>query len=545
MEEVLYYNANIITMEEDAPHAQAVLVRDGKIAAVGGSEKLLANCSSSAQKIDMGGRTMLPGFIDSHSHITMTCLFPRFPSPPVGDIDSPQKLAEAVKTYLAEHPVKRGKWFVGMGYDNASFPNSIHPTCHDLDKASKTIPIVMIHTSGHVCVLNSAALRQLGITADTPAPEGGTIHKDAVTGEPTGLLEEKAMMKLLAKKAMKMAPSIGDILNMPVKAQELYASYGITTAQEGAAYSVMNYLYRWLGNRHKMKLDVAAYMMIDGSAKALKGVDSRVVKYRNHYRIAGAKLLLDGSPQAKTAWLSKPYYQVPKDKSQDYNGYPVYENHTQVKDYFVQCLQNHWQILVHCNGDAACQQFIDCYRAAINETGIHENLRPVMVHAQTVRDDQLDAMKELGISPTFFNDHVYYWGDYHLSSVLGPERGSRISPFKTAVEKGINVTIHQDTPVVPPNMLFSVHNAVNRITRDGQPIGTEFAPSTWEALKAITCNAAWQYHEENLKGTIKAGKLADFAVLNGDPLTVSPSEIKNITVLETIKEGQTIFKKEE
>ncbi len=540
MSSTLYYNGTVITVDPGVPDGTALLVRDGKIQAVGEYQALLALRDRGTKLVNLEGKTILPGFVDAHSHITMAKLFPHFSPPPVGEIDSIPKLVEAARQELDAHPPKKGKWFVGMGYDNAYFPDSRHPTRHDLDAISATVPIALIHVSAHVGVLNTLALKEAGITADS-AVEGGVIHKDPATGEPTGLLEERALTGLLGGKAA--MPSFSAILRSVREAQDLYAQNGITTAQDGAANPSTKTLYRALGLLGGMKIDVYAYMLIDGGRKGLEGVDSRDTAYHNHFRVAGAKLLLDGSPQAKTAWLTQPYYVTPPGQDPDYRGYPVYEDDGQVLDFLKDCLRHNWQVLCHCNGDAAGDQFVGMYRRAMEETGIRTPLRPVMIHAQTVREDQLDQMKEIGMYPSFFHDHTYYWGDYHLSSVLGPQRGERISPLTSALARGMSFTLHQDTPVVQPNMLFSIWSAVNRITAGGREIGPQFRVGVMDAIRAVTIHSAFQCHEEAAKGSLTPGKLADLVILDRSPLETPAGQLKDIRVMETVKEGRTIYRR--
>lgn len=540
MKRTIYYNGNVVTMDPAAPKASAVLCEDGRIAEVGSDEAILARKSGGTRLVNLRGFTLLPGFIDAHSHIFTACLYRDFSPPPIGDITSVDKLVEAMRAAMAEDPPKKGKWFVGRGYDNAAFPDGKHPTRYDLDRVSSTVPIALMHVSGHVTAVNSAALSELGVTRDTPDPEGGVIVRGA-DGEPTGVLEETASTQLLAG-SKGLLPSLGQILGALDRAQRMYASYGITTAQDGMVYSMMLPVFGIARLMGGLRLDICGYAAIDGSAKSLRGVDSRVPKYRGHFRLGGAKLILDGSPQAKTAWLTQPYFKAPEGRPADYRGFPTYPDDDKVCGFFKECLENNWQILVHCNGDAAADQFITQYRRAMRETGIRTDLRPVMVHAQTVREDQLDAMKELGISPTFFHDHTYYWGDYHLDSVLGEERGSRISPLRSAADRGMNYTLHNDTPVTPPNMLLAVHNAVNRVTFAGNPIGQQYALTPMEALKAVTINGAWQYFEEGSKGSITPGKLADLVVLDRDPLEAPREKIREIRVLMTVKEDKEIYR---
>ena len=193
-------------------------------------------------------------------------------------------------------------------------------------------------------------------------------------------------------------------------------------------------------------------------------------------------------------------------------------------------------------GEAAIGQFLDQYARAKLVTAAEEGMKPVLIHAQTITEEQLDRAEELGVDVSFFNDHTYYWGDYYLTSILGPELGRRISPLRTALErKGLNITIHQDSPVVPPDMLFSIYNAVNRITRSGQPIGPEYAVTPMEALRMVTVNGARQYGQEDDRGSITPGKIADFVMLDRNPLKVPGTEIKDIAVVRTVKRGKVIY----
>ncbi|MYL61108.1 amidohydrolase family protein, partial [Virgibacillus halodenitrificans] len=203
------------------------------------------------------------------------------------------------------------------------------------------------------------------------------------------------------------------------------------------------------------------------------------------------------------------------------------------------------QLLTHSNGDAASDQLLQNYEAALEESDNPNkaNLRPVMIHCQTVRNDQLDKMAELAMIPSIFIPHTYYWGDVHLKN-LGHERGSRISPAKSAFDRGLVVNFHQDPPVVQPDMLETIWCAVNRITRKGVHIGPEECVSVYDAIRAVTINAAYAYFEEDQKGSIKEGKLADFVVLDQNPFKVDPIKIKDLQVLETIKEGESIYSAE-
>lgn len=246
-------------------------------------------------------------------------------------------------------------------------------------------------------------------------------------------------------------------------------------------------------------------------------------------------MVLDGSPQGRSAWMTEPYL----GEDPGYCGYPWMED-GMVADYVKQAVAENKQILAHCNGDAASEQFLNAYEKAVNEKKSGKDLRPVMIHSQTVRNDQLERMAGLNMIASIFVGHVWYWGDIHVKN-LGDKRGNHISPVKDAMDRGVCVNFHQDTPVTKPDMLHSVWCAVNRVSRSGNTIGRDQAVSVYDALKAVTINSAYQYFEEDSKGSIMIGKRADLVILDQSPLEVEPMHIRNIRVLETIKDGETIF----
>jgi predicted amidohydrolase YtcJ len=259
--------------------------------------------------------------------------------------------------------------------------------------------------------------------------------------------------------------------------------------------------------------------------------------------VAGAKLSLDGSPQGKTAWLTEPYKVPPAGAAPDYIGYPAIPDEPAVLDLLDTAFANNWQILAHCNGDAAADQYIRAVRRASNAYG-NTDRRTVMIHAQTVREDQLDSMKVLGIIPSFFSMHTFYWGDWHRDETLGPDRAYRISPAMSALRRGMRFTQHHDAPVAKPDAIRILWCTVNRVSRSGEVIGSDQRVDPYIALKSITEWAAYQGYTENLKGTLAKGKMADLVILDKDPLKVAPMDIRDIQVLRTVKEGRTIHERQ-
>ena len=536
MDKIIYFNGNIICADKKNSVYQAVLIEDGIIKAVGDNEEILRH-GTEATEINLHGKTMMPGFIDPHGHIVAIAQSSMMPS--FGECTNREQMVEKLIAYLAKNKPAENEWLLGLGYDNSKFEDGAHPTKFDLDKVSTELPIFITHASGHIAATNSKALELFGyVGEDFIVPEGGVVKRVDGCNEANGVLEETAFLSE-EKKVCIGAPSFQTVLAALEKAQDLYASYGITTAQDASVDKGMAQLLGAAAQMGKLKIDVIGYAIQPVTAEVMQ-TSTLDAKYFNHYKMLGGKTWLDGSPQAKTAWLTKPYHIIPEGQPADYCGYGTQPDEY-VTAYITACIEKNIQVNAHCNGDASSDQFIRCYKAALEATGNKTDLRPVMVHCQTVREDQLDEMKAIGMLPTFFLDHIFYWGDYHYESVLGPDRAERISPAASALRRGMNFTLHQDPPVKMPIMTLALHNAVNRKTESGRVLGEDQKISIQDAIKAVTINGAYQYFEENTKGSIEIGKVADFVILDKCPLSVPSEELRDIKVLETIKDGKTIY----
>lgn len=540
------FHGQFLTMETRMPRVEAVLIKDGNIEETGTLEELQALCPDAVLR-DMGGAVILPGFIDGHSHLTAVAdsmaladLKPEAEDGRGTMEEIREKLKKKLEEMEEDGTASPDTWVIGTGYDNSLLPGGAHPDRRLLDQVSEKYPVAAVHVSGHICAVNTRGMEILGYTGEAfQVPEGGTADRN-------GLLKENAF--LAPEKQKKMMNGAGaDRISSIGRASEYYASFGITTAQDARA-SVKDYEdLRAAGASGRLKCDVALYFPEKEAEKILPRTEPGQNPYQDMVRTAGCKMFLDGSPQGKTAWLSEPYYQVPPGEDRDYCGSPILGD-DEVTGIMTRCIRNRWQINVHVNGDAAIEQMIRCFEKAAEAAGTGSpeknpgaGLRPVAIHCQTVRKDQLERMAQDGIRISFFHDHVYYWGDYHRDSVLGPERASHISPLSWADGYGIPFTLHQDSPVVPPNVLFAVHNAVNRRTSSGSLLGPEHRISVERALRAVTLDAAAQLFEEDTKGSIRKGKRADFVVLDRNPLTVPAEEIRKIRILETIKNGETTY----
>ncbi len=530
----LYYGGDIITMEQEGDAPEAVLVSDGKIVYVGSLEQARKLCGPEDGQVDLKGRTLMPSFIDPHGHIVMMAQYTAFAN--LGACTDFGELVTSLKDYLAG---KDGGVVIGYGYDHNFLKEQKHPTKAELDKVSDKVPVCILHTSGHMCVANSVLLQECGITKDTEDPKGGKFGRDA-NGEPNGYIEEvPAMAKVLMSMFSRAKADFGEQMGL---AQQVYLKYGITTVQDGATNGSSFQNLASYAESGGFCLDVVSYLLADEAGEITEKFPSYENQYQGRLKIGGEKIILDGSPQGRSAWLSKPY-----EGEETYCGYPACGD-GQVREWVEESVKSGRQLLAHCNGDAASQQYLDAFSKMAEESPEClekiRALRPVMIHCQTVREDQLEEMARLGMVPSIFVAHTYYWGDVHLKN-LGPVRGANISPVKSAMERGLVYNFHQDPPVVEPDMLRTVWCAVNRMTRTGQPIGPGQRISVFDALKGVTAHAAYAYHEEGQKGTLTAGKLADMVILDRNPLKTEPMQIKDIKVLETVKEGKTLYRKED
>lgn len=533
----MYYGGDIITMLGEEDYVEAVLVDDGRIIETGSEEEVLelAGKEGEFEKINLNGKTLMPAFIDPHSHISVVAQTAFMAD--LSETKDFEDIQNVLKKYIKDKNLSEKDSLIGFGYDHNFLTEEAHPTKEVLDEVSETNPIFILHASAHMGVVNSAALELAEINEQTKDPAGGVVGREEDGSEPNGYLEEAAMDLIQGPVFANIKMDFNELI---VEAQNEYLENGITTAQDGASTPDIVQLLEGLANEDLLDLDVISYPLLSADGQnTLKKHPEIANKYKNRLKIGGYKLLLDGSPQGKSAWLTEPY-----EGEETYRGYPSYEDE-EVKKYIETALEDNQQLLVHCNGDAAADQLLNLYSEALAESDNENknNLRPTMIHCQTVRNDQLDRMAEINMLPSIFVAHTYYWGDVHLKN-LGEERGRRISPAKSAFDRGLIVNFHQDSPVVKPLMLHTVWCAVNRITRNGVSIGPEERVSVYDALKAVTINAAYAYFEEDIKGTLEKGKLADLVILDENPLKVDPYAIKDIQVLETIKEGVTLYEKE-
>jgi predicted amidohydrolase YtcJ len=539
----IWFGGPIITMNDKAMRAQAVAERGGRIVAVGKTADVMKLRGAQTQMIDLAGRTLLPGFVDPHGHMMvggLQALAANLLAPPDGDVTDIPGVQRSLRDWIAANQaaVNEVKLIVGFGYDDAQLKERRHPNRDDLDAVSKEFPILLVHQSSHLAALNSKALEVAGYTAATKDPAGGVIRRREGSQEPDGVLEELAFFQAM----FKIMPAVGP-KGMKTFAREgakLWARYGYTTAQEGRSTPGTAKLLAQVADEGGYAIDVATYPDVLIDREFIKAGVSRT--YKNRYRIAGAKLTIDGSPQGLTAWRDRPYHKPLGNYPKGYSGYAA-ASADEVMGAVDWAAENGIQVITHANGERASDLLIASHRAAQARFPKAKALRPVLIHGQFMREDQMESYKTLNVIPSLFPMHTFYWGDWHLDHTAGPEVGMNISPTAWARKRGMIFTSHHDAPVAFPDSMRVLDATVTRRARgSGRTVGPQHRMDVITALKAMTVWPAFQIFEEKSKGSLELGKLADFVILSKDPTTVQPTTIADIKVTETIKEGTTVFK---
>ena len=536
--DLIFLGQNIITM--DASNVSAVAVRGDRIVVTGSEQDARALQGEDTRVIELGERALLPGFIDAHGHFAGVARYVDMldlSSPPVGDVTSVNDIVIKLQRRIENLNIPAGELVYGYGYDDSLLTEQRHPNRDDLDRASTDHPIVIRHVSGHLLAANSMALLEAGVGANSTDPAGGIIRRRPGSDDPDGVMEETAMQFF---------PGTGELLTpqrqseLRREAVQIYAGYGITTIQDSNVSQAYVDQLKSEGMEQEYAADIVTFVMgnpLSGDVLATVAADT---SYTGGVRNGGVKFTLDGSPQGRTAWMSEPYNAGPPGAASDYVAYPSYDPDAWLNR-IGPLIARGVPVLAHANGDAAIELMIDGVANAIAGGPVPDH-RSVIIHAQLIREDQLDRVAELGIIPSFYSVHPFFWGDWHRLS-FGEERARFISPVQAAIARDIPFTVHNDSPIVPPDMMRLVEITVNRETRSGVVLGPDQRASVMQALYAITLGAAYQYFEEDEKGSITVGKRADLVILEDNPLTIATSDLGEVTVLETFARGKSIFQR--
>jgi predicted amidohydrolase YtcJ len=539
---LVYFGGNIITMEGDsAQYADALAVKDGKIMFVGSKEEAMKAAGAGHKMIDLEGKTLLPAFIDAHGHYIQSLsvasqvnLYP----PPNGPGSSPEAIVAALKDFVQKNNIPKGKLVQAYGYDENMMPKGNLLNRDHLDAAFPDNPVIAGHVSMHGAVLNSKALEIYGITDKTETAPGGIIVRKPGTNEPYGLIMETSYLPVYSR-----LPKIpfAEEDEATRAGQMMYAECGITLAHEGATHLSDLQTIRRASDSGANIIDVVAFPFMTDLEGIIKEFPLDTwTKYYKGMKIGGVKITADGSPQGKTAFFSTPYLTGGPSGEKKWLGEPTMpqaELNALVKKVY------DWGVplLNHTNGDSTIGMFLKAIELA-RGGDYSKPWNVTTIHTQFVRRDQLEKFPLMKIRPSFYTEHTFYFSDAHKLN-RGEKQAAYLSPMRDAIDLGLHPTNHTDFYVAPLDQMFMMWTAVNRPTRAGTVLGPDQRISPYEALKCQTIWAAEQYDEQDKRGSLAVGKIADLVVLDQNPLKVDPMKIKDIKVMETFKEGKTIYKK--
>lgn len=528
--DTILINGNIVTLDSYGTTVEAVAIQDGKIVGLGSNHMIAALADKKTRKIDLRGKTVLPGFIDAHNHMIMFGL--RLTA--INCFDGPIASIADLKAEIARRAVtaNANEWITGWGYDNEKFSEKRHPTRWDFDEAAPHHPVLCDRICAHMLVVNSKALQLAGITRDTPDPVGGIIYRDA-NGEPNGLLRDTAMN--LIKKIVPI-PAVDTIKEAIVKASAIYNTYGITGVHEaGAGFTIPGpYEVRAYQQAAEEKLlTLRVYMMLyPEHVHELLNIGLKTGFGNEFLRIGSFKMFLDGNIVLKGAAVDAPYA--------DGSTGATTETQESLNEKFLQIHRAGFQIAIHSIGDRATRMVLTAYENA-QRTYPRHNHRHRIEHLILSTPQILQQAKKLEVLPIIQPGFMYYNGETWIAS-LGEERVNRQGYLlRNMIEEGLSLAGSSDCPCIPAAPLKSIEAAVRRKVVSGRQLAPEQALSVDQALRMYTNNAAYASFEEDIKGSIEVGKLADLVVLDHNPYRVLPNEIGGIPVAMTIVNGRVVY----
>ena len=547
----LYRGGDILTMAGPKPaYAEALVEKVGRILYVGPLAGAIKAAGGGARQVNLAGRTLLPGFIDAHGHLVLashTLLNAEL----IGVKSIPELLGR-MKAHAATLP--EGAMVEGLGYRAEQLAENRHPTKEELDSVSTSRPVFVQDGSGHQGSINSVLLKQMGWNASSKDPAGGVISRKPGSNEPSGHIAEAPVFAVLAAKA----PLSPAQIRLGVdKAVALWTANGQTTASEmgfGLSDDDID-VARQMLNEKLLPIDLLLFVkhsFLEQAKAGRKAVMTQYAdpasraprvdgdeRYVNRVRLAGVKFWLDGSMD--NAFMSQPYTNNPPGNTEkNFRGLAV-DPQSAVETTVATYWKSNRQVAGHSIGDQAVDNFLTAIEKAYASQGPADH-RPIIQHAQFLRPDQIVRANKVGAITSFTAGGIYPMGDY-LARLMGPDRVAWAGAAGSVQRAGIPWTMHHDMPAgVSPSLIYALWNIVNRTTKSGVVLAPQEKVSPYDGLRALTINGAYQFHEEKSKGSLEPGKLADLVVLSANPLKVDPMTIKDIQVVETIKEGTSLYR---
>jgi len=522
--ELILHNANIYTSDPKQPKSQAIAISNGKIVAVGTDKDILYLSSSKTHKIDMGGKTITPGFIDAHSHPAYSG------NAHLRNVDCDLRSIKEIQDALKEASLKKppGEWIFGFKYDDTKTAEGRYITRYDLDLITAEHPIKIVHRGGHTAYVNSMALKLANIDRNTPTPEGGEIVRDE-DGEPTGLLKENAvdLVNQLAPEEFTTQDRQEGVRIIT----EMMSKSGVTSVTD--AYGGQADLKAYHDAYNAGELSSRIYCMIgyyeidDMIAQGIKTGDGD-----NWIRIGGMKLTCDGSISERTARLSEPYVGRPDDFG------IIVMDEEELYSYAIKAHKANWQIGIHANGDVGIDKSLNVFER-IQKEHPRQDPRFRLEHCTVVNPELIQRIKNLNAIPCPFSTYVYFHGEKMVN--YGQERLENMFAVRSFLDAGINVTQTSDYPPGPFEPMMAIQSSVTRTDMSGNIWGASQKISVEEAIKVGTINGAYASYEETIKGSLEMGKLADLVVLDKNPAQVDPNTIVDIKIQRTMVDGKWVY----
>ncbi|MGH7266328.1 MAG: amidohydrolase [Candidatus Rokuibacteriota bacterium] len=537
----------VITVNARDEVGEAVAVFGGRIVAVGSSADIGSLIGPHTEVIRLSGQTVLPGFIEPHTHFMLYGVWLSWVNAKTPPNMSIAQLLERIRVRAAETPA--GEWIRGFGLEDSALEEKRWPTRDELDAAAPHHPVYLKHRSGHASVCNSLALAAAGITDATPQPPGGHMDRDPATGRLIGVLREKAAFKPV--EAVLPLETKEQLKAGVIEAGRLYASAGITSTHDAGADTRPDSYRAYQEAVQEGRLKTRVYLMIRDWPYAHyyleRDLGLRTGFGDERLRLGAMKTCTDGSIQVFTCAFYEPYITLDSDSTRANPCGVLQMTPNETNDIVLEAHRRGYQVAVHAQGDYGIDVAIDAIQYAMWKAP-RPDPRHRIEHCQCVSPEGLQRMRRLGIIGSFYPHHTWYWADRHISTFIGEERASRMNPMRSAIRAGVVTVAHSDAPIASigdpvfgAEPLFGIWCAVNRRTRAGKLLGPEERITPMEGIRAFTINAAYASFEERIKGSIEPGKLADFAILEQDPTQVDPWEIRNIKVERTIIGGETVY----
>lgn len=523
--DILIKAKHILTMDPKQADVTAVVIRDGRIAALGQESALKDWITKDTVVLDYQDNTILPGFIESHSHPLLLGMGLKHVNLSFDFAPTRAKVLEAIGEWAKSHPER--KWVIGWGYDPSVLDDVSPLTRKELDAICLDRPVLIVNTSLHLAYVNSRTFEAAGIDKNTKDPIGAHYTRTA-DGELHGeIVEIAALLPVMAK----IPPmDFEQLVDSAYACANMFRKQGFTTIVDAglglAAHHDDLACYRAVAHNPDFPVRIIACPMSDIYHPGIAWTDIG----DDHLKLGAIKYVIDGSLQGFTANLSEPYFAKPETSGKSTVDEQVFRDNL---------LKTHLagnQAFIHANGDKAVDMALDAIEHVLSVQPRVDH-RHRIEHCQITNPKQLTRMKDLGVYPNFFVSHVYFWGDVHVKATLGEARAQNIDPVGWAKQANLTYTFHSDAPVTLPNAIKTLWIACNRKTRTGKVLGQEHCITPLEALKAMTIDAAYLLHEEHKIGSIEVGKLGDFTVLDKNPLEIPVADLDKIKIVTTILGG--------